>query len=141
MEFKNMYGKCVDIKIPTYTEKEQKLFNELIGVLFINMYGDAQRNGAIEIGIFNPDNIHSKITMDIALKVSGIYDVKVGVKCLSFFKYLKTKIIYKDFFKRKPTIYRVKGNCRSVYDWLGDITAARHIGCDIWYDIWEYMNE
>lgn len=141
MEFKNMYGKFVDIKIPTYTEKEQKLFNKLIEVLFINMYGDAQRSGAIEIGVFNPDNIPSKITMDIALKVSGIYNTKIGVKCLSFFKYLKTKIIYKDLFRKNPTIYRVKGNCRPVYEWLGDIANARHLDYSIWEDVWEYMNE
>ena len=138
MEFNNTI--TIDLT-RQFSNEETKLFNELIEVLFINMYGDAQRSGAIEIGVFNPDNIYSKITMDIALKVSGIYDVKVGVKCLSFFKYLKTKIIYKDFFKRKPTIYRVKGNCRSVYDWLGDIISARHIGYDIWNDVWEDMNE
>lgn len=124
-----------------FSNEETKLFDELIGVLFINMYGDAQRNGAIEIGMFNPDNIPSKITMDIALKVSGIYDTKIGIKCLNFFEYLKTKIIYKDLFRKNPTIYRVKGNCRPVYKWLGDITDAQHLDYSIWEDVWEYINE
>lgn len=141
MEFKNMYDKTVTIKIPTYTKKEITLFNELIEVLFINMYGEAGRNGAIEIGMFNPNNIPSKIAMDIALKVSGIYNTKIGVKCKNIFKYLRTKIIYKDLFRKNPTIYHVKGNCRPVYEWLGDIANARHLDYSIWEDVWEYMNE
>lgn len=123
-----------------FTTEEIKLYNELIEVLIINMFGEAQREGGLYVDVFNPNNAPSKIFMYAAERVVMLFKTNIYVNC-SLFKFIKTKFKYRDIFGKSTHIYRTKKNCRPIYKWLSDISNARHLDYDIWFDVWEYLDE
>lgn len=138
--YSNTFTKTVDVKIPRFSAEKTRLYNELIEVLIINMYGEAQREGGIYIDVFNPNNAPSRVVMYAALKVASLFQTDIYIKC-GVWKYLKTKNKYNELFKKQQFIHRTNKSGRPVYKWLGDISNARHLDYDIWFDVWEYLDE
>lgn len=124
----------------TFTKEQIKTFEELIEVLFINMYGESQREGAIYINDIDAAGIYSKILLKIGLKVATLFDTKIRIKC-SLKNYFIIRAKYKDLFKTKRYIYWTRDkNHRSAKAWLEDISNARDLDSFVWFDVEEYMN-
>lgn len=124
----------------SFSKEQTKTFDELIEVLFINMYGESQREGAIYINDIDAAGIYSKILLKIGLKVATLFDTKIKIRC-SLKDYFIIKVKYKDLFKKKRYIYWTRDkNHRSAKTWLEDISNARGLDSFVWFDVEEYMN-
>jgi len=118
----------------------EKKYELLTNILYINMWGEAQRhNNTIYITNVD-DSVESKICIKIAMAVNQIHNVNIIVDCgiINYIKILrKYKILFKNkIFKRVPN---VKG--LPTFAWLYDISDAQGAPREIWNDIWEYINE
>lgn len=120
-------------------ENKYQIYNNLTNVLYINMWGEAQRNNNI-IYITNiENNIESKLCIRIARTVAQLNNVKVGVDC-GFFTYIYILAKTKNLFKNKLFIRTSKGQGRAVEDWLQDVSNAYNEKPEIWHKVWEYLN-
>lgn len=124
----------------------EKKYNLLTNILYINMWGDAQRNNnTIYINRIIPGVPESDICVRIASIVARTHNVKVAFKC-GFFEYLKVLKEYKYLFKKDNPFIRVKEkdmdpNARYFNTWLFDVSDAQGAPREIWRDIWKYLNE
>lgn len=128
------------IESKNFTEDEVKRYNELLNVLFINMYGEATRDGGIYIREFD-DGVAGKITYTVAECVAGLYGVYIYLDC-SFWNYVKFLIKNKLLFKKRR-VRRMKGYKKGhpQIEWLYDITIARNENNDIWFDVYDFIKD
>ena len=121
------------------------VYERLTNILYINMWGEAQRNNnIIYINRIIPGVVESDICLDIAHKVAQIHNVKVGFKC-GIFEYIKILKKYKYLFKKDKPFIRIKEkdmdpNARYFNTWLFDVSDAQGAPREIWKDVWEYIN-
>lgn len=121
-----------------FSEEEIKKYNELLNVLFINMYGEATRDGGIYIKEFD-DGVAGKITYKVAECVAGLYGIYVYLDC-SFWEYvkflIKNKLLFKKRYVRRMKGYK-KGHTQK--EWLYDITTARGEDEMVWFDVYDFI--
>ena len=121
----------------------EKKYDLLSNILYINMWGEAQRNNnLIYIEKVSPGVVESDVCLKIASVVAQIHNVKVVFKCspLEYFRILRQ---YKCVFKKDKPFIRVKNvelSARSYSKWLYDISDAQGAPREIWKDVWEYIN-
>lgn len=123
-----------------FTEEEMKKYNELLNVLFINMYSEAKRDGGIYIREFC-DGVAGKITYKIAECVAGLYGIYIYLDCPFWYyvKFLfKKKLLFKKRYVRHMTKYK-KGHPQ--IEWLYDITSARDEDNMIWFDVYDFIKD
>lgn len=122
-------------------EKELTQKYELFtNILYINMWGEAQRHDN-NIFIMNvEDNIESKLCVKIAVTVAQMHKVTVVLDC-SFWQYLRILKEYKCLFRNKLFVLaRNHFAGRPVNEWLDDISDAQGAPHEIWKEVWEYIN-
>lgn len=110
-------------------------------ILYINMWGEAQRhdNNIFIKGI--KDNIESKLCIKMAVTVAQMHKINIVLDC-SLWQYLRILKEYKCLFRNKLFVL-AHNSCAGHYvdEWLGDISDAQGAPREIWKDIWDYLNE
>lgn len=119
----------------------EKKYSLLTNILYINMWGEAQRhnNNIYITGV--ADNIESKICIKMAITVSQMHQTKVILNC-GIWQYIHILREYNSLFKNK-LFGRMRNNesGRHVNEWLDDISDAQGAPHEIWKEVWEYINE
>ena len=119
---------------------EEKTCHNLIEVLMINLFGESNREGAIYIGNFNKKDDAHLALLKIADTIGSLYGEKIYLQC-SFWDYILILWNRKELFKRKKTIFRLKGyTARDASTWLEDISKAQGLDYRVWYEVWKYLS-
>lgn len=112
----------------------------LTNILYINMWGEAQRHDNNIFIMDVEDNIESKLCIKIAVTVAQMHKVTIVLDC-SFWQYLHILKEYKSLFRNKLFVHaRDHMAGRPVDEWLYDISDAQGAPREIWKEVWEYIN-
>lgn len=112
---------------------EEKIYNHLLNIAFINLYTLSKDNKKVILTNFSFNNKQHLLLLNIAKNLHNIYGYEIFVDD-NFYNFIKYKIKHrKDTF-----IHRNKKliSCINVDEFLNHITTAQNIDKNIWIKIY-----
>jgi len=119
----------------------EKLIDQIIGNVFINMWGYANRNnGIIEIRELDLNKNDDFICLTIANMASSLYGCKIKVN-MNLFQYLKYLKENKIKLFNKTYIWSPFKKGYLPHKWLYDVSEACGQDKNFWSEVYNYLKE